>query len=562
MAIMDEASQIRDKVDIVSLISEYIPLKKMGRNFKTNCPFHNEKSPSFVVSPERQIWHCFGCGKGGDIFSFLMEYENMEFPESLRVLAQKAGIQLKQSNFKAGQSFQKEKIYEINKHALKFYTFILLKHKAGERARDYLLKKRGLNKNILNTFNIGFAPGTNNALTNYLKVKKKYNSSDLIAAGVSIEINGRLLDFFRGRIIFPLFDHRGNVTGFSGRSLNETDMPKYINTKDTPVYHKGTMFFGLNLAKEEIKSKENVIIVEGEFDVIALFMEGVTNSVAIKGTALTESQVSLISRFTPKVTLCLDQDSAGFEATKRSLEILEKKELTINVLEIKNGKDPDESIKNDPSAFKKELKANISVYDFLISKLTQEKNLNIESKKNITDTLIPIFSKISNEIVKEHYIKKLSSILNISYESLSREMEKVEKKKEEEKITIVKKEKKPRRMVLEEYLIALIVQAKNTKDLLGEINKTLSDYEFEVKSYKQVIEALEEYLKKHELFDSKKFANYLPSESVSSFDFAFIYPIPKFESEQKYLGEVEKILKELVSFDTKDKLKKKIKGLN
>src|SRR3972149_4919737 len=259
---MDEVGQVREKIDIVSFISEYIPLKKMGKNFKTNCPFHNEKTPSFVVSPERQIWHCFGCGKGGDVFTFLMEYESMEFGEALRTLARKAGIELKMSGFKPGVQSEKEKIYEINKAALKFYNFILTEHKAGKKAMDYLINTRKLNKGIINTFQLGFSPNSLNVLSNYLKSKKNYSQKDLITAGISISVRDRLMDFFRNRVIFPLFDHRGNVVGFSGRSLEESSSPvkqasssfqssapKYINTRETLVYHKGSIFFGLNLAK-------------------------------------------------------------------------------------------------------------------------------------------------------------------------------------------------------------------------------------------------------------------------------------------------------------------------
>src|SRR5690242_14239637 len=193
---MDEVSQIRDKIDIVSFLSEFLPLKKAGRNFKTNCPFHNEKTPSFVISPERQIWHCFGCGKGGDAFTFLMEYENMEFPEALRVLAKRTGVELHESEFKKGQSFEKEKIFEINKLSLKFYNYILNEHKAGKNALNYLTEKRKLNKAIINTFELGFAP-SGNILSTYLTKKKNFKANDLIKAGISYSLNGRLSDFFR-----------------------------------------------------------------------------------------------------------------------------------------------------------------------------------------------------------------------------------------------------------------------------------------------------------------------------------------------------------------------------
>ncbi len=555
MGTMDEVSQIREKLDLVSFILEYLPLKKMGRNFTVLCPFHSEKTPSFVVSPERQIWHCFSCSKGGDAYTFLMEYESIEFGEALRILAKKTGIELKQSEFRKGQSSLKEKLFEINKLSLKFYKYILLEHNAGKSARDYLLEKRKLNKGIIDTFDLGFSPNTQSSLSDYLVKKKGYKAQDLIDAGISIQRNGKLMDFFRNRIIFPLFDHRGNVSGFSGRSLNEADMPKYINTKETPVYHKGSLFFGLNLAKEEIKQKADVIIVEGEFDTISLFMEGIKNTVAIKGTALTEEQVNLISRFSPKVTLCLDQDEAGFEATKRSLLNLEKKGLTTNTIVLKDAKDPDEAIKKDPVSFKKALKEAVNIYDFLISYyLSQNPKDTIEGKKKITQNLLPLFSQISNEIIKEHYIKKLSTNLDTSIESINKEIEKIQKTTEEE---IIPKslDKRPRREILEEYLLSLIIQSPKQKETLEENKKILKDYKFEVPAFSKILESLVEYFTKNQNFDNRLFANYLDSSLHKSFDVCFLYPLPKLDTSEKWSMEVKKVSFELLNLYARQRLK-------
>ncbi len=304
---MDEVAQIRERVDIVSFISEYVPLRKMGRNFKAICPFHNEKTPSFVVSPERQIWHCFGgCGKGGDVYTFLMEYENLEFVEALRILAKRTGIALAESSFQTGLSSKKEIIYKLNKLALDFYHYVLTRHSAGGKALSYLTEKRKMDKRLIETFMIGFSPKDGIDLSNYLINKKKYKKEDLIEAGLAY-YSGGLKDFFRGRVMFPLFDHRDNVVGFSGRAIEDPPAGgggKYINTRDTIVYHKGSMFFGLNSAKDNIKKMDKAIIVEGELDVISCFSIGATNVVAVKGTALTENQVALISRFTNNICLC------------------------------------------------------------------------------------------------------------------------------------------------------------------------------------------------------------------------------------------------------------------
>lgn len=552
---MDQATEVREKIDIVSLISEYLPLKKAGRNFKTNCPFHNENTPSFVISPERQIWHCFGCGKGGDAFTFLMEYENMEFPEALRALAKKAGITIKETAFRKEEYSEKEKIFTINNQALKFYHYILTEHKIGKAALTYLLEKRKINKGIIDTFELGFAPGNGSALSDYLIKKKGYKNKDLLMAGISFEREGRLLDFFRGRIVFPLFDHRGNVTGFSARALSDNNQPKYLNTKETAVYHKGSMFFGLNGAKEEIKQKQDAIIVEGEFDMISLFMNGIKNVVAIKGTALTENQVNLLARFTPKVTLCLDQDNAGFEATRRSLEVIEKKGLTTSIIVTSEGKDPDEAIKKNPSAFKKAIKESMGVYDYLTEKFVSEKDKNTaQGKKEITDNLLPLFANITNEVIKEHYLKKLSSILDISLESLLKEVEKLQKKDLEDKIIIPKKDKRTRREVLEEYLLALIIQDKNPKKVLEENKKVLSEYKFETLSLQKILENLTLTFAKKEQLELKEFSRSLSKELVQAFDTCYLFPLPKFLDDEKQAKEIEKVSKELFTLFLKDKI--------
>ncbi len=553
---MDEATQIREKMDLVSFISEYIPLKKMGRNFKALCPFHNESTPSFVVSPERQIWHCFGCAKGGDAFTFLMEYENLEFPEALRILAKKTGIVLKETGFKSGQYSEKEKIFAINNLALKFYHYILTEHAVGKNALSYLMDKRKLTKQIIKTYELGFSPNTGRALSDYLIKKKGYKNKDLVLSGISFERNGRIYDFFKNRIIFPLFDHRGNVVGFSGRSMDDKEMPKYINTKETSVYHKGSMFFGLNSAKEEIKNKQDAIIVEGEFDAIALFTEGFKNVVAIKGTALTENQVNLLSRFTPKVTLCLDMDNAGFEATKRSLEVIEKKGLTTSIITLKDGKDPDEAVKKNPLDFKKAVKESLGVYDYLMSIFLEKNNRKTaDGKKNITDNLLPLLANISNEIVKEHYLKKLSSELDISFESLLKEINKLSKTSAEDSIIIPHKDRKTRRELLEEYLLSLIIQNGDAKSVLSENKKTILEYKFEVESFGKILSNLFDFFDKNERFNSSEFSKSLSKELINSFDTCFLFPLPKFSDESKYEEEIKKVASELLRLFVKDRVK-------
>lgn len=423
---MDQVSQIREKIDIVAFISEFIPLRKMGRNFKANCPFHGEKTPSFVVSPERQIWHCFGCGKGGDVYTFLMEYERLEFPEALRMLAKRVGVELVTRGQSSELTTQKERLYQINSLAKEYYHYVLTKHSAGKHALEYL-KNRGVSQKIIETFMLGFAPGRN-ALTKYLISKKKFAVEDLVASGVAFQKGRDTIDFFRGRLIFPLIDHRDNVTGFAGRILDKNETTsKYINTRETLIYHKGEQFYGLHITKDAIRKANQAIIVEGEFDVISCFENGITNVVAVKGTALTESQVNLLGRFAQKITFCFDGDKAGQEAIKRSLTVVEKKGLTPTVIEIPGAKDPDEALQTNSGLFKKAVREDIGIYDYLFAKTLADVDVQtIEGKKQFSDTLLPVIAAIKNEIIKEHYLKKISSELEISYESIVKEIDKLQ----------------------------------------------------------------------------------------------------------------------------------------
>lgn len=552
---MDQVGQIREKIDIVALIQEYIPLKKMGSNFKTTCPFHNEKTPSFVVSPERQIWHCFGCQKGGDAFSFLMEYENLEFIEALRILSKKTGIELT-SQFQSGASSQKENIYTLNKLAMEFYHYVLTKHNAGKKALSYLLDQRKLSLPLIETFKLGYAPAVGNALSSYLLEKKGYKKEDLFEAGLAVQ-RGRVMDFFANRIMFPLTDHRSNIVGFSGRIMDEKNSfgPKYVNTRDTLVYHKGSLFFGLDRAKDEIKKKGKALIAEGEFDVISSFSEGIKNVVAIKGTALTDSQVTLLGRFCKKVALCFDMDSAGQEATKRSLSILEKHGFTTSVVVIKNGKDADEAIKKDPISFKKAIEEDTGIYDFFLSRtLSAYDKKTGEGKKKISDELISIFTNIDNEIVKEHYFRKLSEELDTSYDSISRQAEKMVKKEtntkgQDEKI------KRDRKEILEEYLLSLIVQSDNLSEVLSKLHLTKAHFSYDTSAYLKILSELLSFVEAHKPFNRNQFVVMLPKELIETYNICFLFPLPQFANSDHYREEVEKVALELKELIVKDRIK-------
>jgi len=539
---MDDTEQIREKLDIVSFINEYVPLKKAGRNFKANCPFHTEKTPSFMVSPERQRWHCFGCQKGGDCFTFLMEYEHMDFPEALRLLAQRTGVKLTGYGQDNKTTSKKEAMYTLNRQTAEFYHYLLTKHNVGKKALDYL-KERGVSDKVIESFLLGFAPNIRNGLVRYLTQKKGYKREELLDAGVATSIGRETVDFFRGRIIFPLFDHRDNIVGFSGRTTDTTGSvkAKYINTRETLIYHKGEMFFGLNMTKDMIRKANSVVVVEGEFDLLSCFQNGISNVVGVKGTALTEKQAQLLSRYAQKVAICFDGDRAGKEAIKRSLPILEKYNLQTSVIVIPGGKDPDEAMKTDAVGFKQAVKHDIGIYEYLLlAALNSYDKKTASGKEKIAAELLPIYGSITNEIIKEHYLKKLSSELNTSYESLQKELRRLTKEEQEVIVPVSTTAKPPREEMLEEYLLSLILQSETPKDAFMQAWAVLSEAVTPERAHQKIFLKLAEYFKIQEELLAKTFIAVLPAEFLPSVDKALLFPLSQPQSGDKQLAEIKR----------------------
>lgn len=548
---MDDVEKVKSKLDIVDIIGEHLPLKKAGRNFKTNCPFHGEKTPSFVVSPERQIFHCFGCHKGGDIFSFIEDYENITFAESLKELAKRAGVKLTTSPARTDREKKRDLIYSLNHLTSQFYNYLLLSHPAGKHALKYLTDTRKLSIPLIKTFNLGFAPG-NDALAKYLIGKKKYREEDLLLAGLAFQKgryagpdNGRVSDFFRDRIIFPISDHRGNIVAFSGRALDSTTLPKYVNTRETPVYIKGDTLFGLNLAKDAIKSEGKVIIVEGEFDVITAHKEGILNIVAVKGTALTENQIKLLKRITNKFAFCFDTDPAGTEAQRRSIRMIDQEGITATVILQPEGKDPDEILNENPLAFKKAVKNDINVYDFIIdSAITNVDAESIDGKKEILGKTLSYITIIENQVIREHYIKKLAEKLGSSIDSVTQEAEKL-LKPASATIATNTVNQLPREEMLEIYLLSLIFQSKNPKKTLVMARTILAGVPLATSSLEKVLVHLEKYTQPGTTFEAAEFAKILPSELHVPFDTSYLSPITEFSDESHFEKELGKTARQV-----------------
>lgn len=472
---MDQIELVRSKTDIVDLIGNYVSLKKAGRNFKALCPFHSEKTPSFIISPELQIFKCFGCDKAGNAFQFLMEYEGMEFGEALRFLADRAGIKLQRRDFSDKQQ-SKERLYEVNHLASEFYHYVLNKHSAGKQALEYLLK-RGINPSSIKLFRLGFAPDQWESLVDFLLKKKNYQVEDLEAAGLAIKGKRGHYDRFRGRVMFPLWDHRGQIVGFAGRVLEKKDKEgKYINTPETLIYHKSNMLYGFYHSRSFLKKTRKAIVVEGELDMISSWQAGVKNVVAIKGSAFTEMQVGLLKRLVETVIVALDADAAGQDATLRSISLAEAQGLDVRVVEIIGGKDPDEIAQQNPAEWRRLVKQAVSIYDFYINLGLKRFGVKTgEAKKKLSQLVVPVLAKIDNEVMKAHYFKKLAAVLGVSEEIVIKELAKVKLGRTQVRSkTQLTTPTKTRREHLEDYILSLVLKTgEAVKDWLIDFDLSL-----------------------------------------------------------------------------------------
>ena len=439
--------EIRSSNDIVDVISKYITLKRSGRNFYGLCPFHKEKSPSFAVSPDKQIFHCFGCGAGGNVIHFISKIEGLDFKDTLELLANRVNIELPTlDNLEDDKTARlKSKVYEINKIAAEFYHENLYKP-ASKTAQEYI-KKRKLDNRTLKAFLIGYA-GNFNEL--YLLLKQKgYTEEEMLASSlVKRTENGGYMDSFRKRLMFPIQDVRERVIAFGGRVLDDSK-PKYINSPENIVYSKGRNLFGLNVAKKH--DTRNIIIVEGYMDAISLYQRGITNVVASLGTAMTEAQGRLLRRYSEQVILGYDADGAGQAAILRGMEILQNLGCDIRVLQIEGAKDPDEYVlKYGPERFQKCVDNAISLVEFKVKVLLKELNIeNTNDKIKFLNEIAKILAKVTNQMEREIYVDKIAKEYKISKEAIYAEVNKLmykdnqgSKKLEKRVVTMVPKEEK------------------------------------------------------------------------------------------------------------------------
>ena len=418
--------EIKDRLDIADVIGGYIPLKKAGTNFKALCPFHGERTPSFVVTPSRQIWHCFGCGEGGDVFTFVQKYESLDFPETLKLLADRANVKLPEYR-PAGNEREDEKalLIRINTFAARYYHQVLLSDPNSAAARQYL-SQRGLRDKTIDSWQIGFAPSDFHSLSKALAAKK-VKETDAIKAGVLVKNEkGRVYDRFRGRVTFPVFNYVGDVVGFSARilpALDDGKSGKYINSPETPIYNKSKVLFGLNFAKTAIRKSGEAIIVEGQMDCISAHQAGFLNTVASSGTALASDQVNILGRLAKTFKFCFDADQAGLNATRRAVENILGKDYAVKVVSITGAKDPDELIRQNPKAWQSAVDHAQPFLDYYIQQLFKNvSSLSIETKKQLGGEILPLIKKLPSALEREHYIKLLAPKLETTPASLTEDM--------------------------------------------------------------------------------------------------------------------------------------------
>ena len=439
MSVVDE---IKSRMDIVDLIGQSVQLKKAGRIFKGLCPFHNEKTPSFIVYPDQGSWHCFGaCGSGGDVFTFLMKKDNLDFGEALRILAERAGVEL---HHEAGGEENKRALVDIHQEAAAYYHYILLNHPSAQYARDYL-EHRHISHDSIVSFTLGFAQSAHTGLKDHLE-SKGFAPRDIERAGLILlsDLGGGYRDRFRGRLMFPIRNRRGQTIGFGARALSDDDQPKYLNSPETPLFSKSDVLYGLDVAKDAIRETNLAVIVEGYTDVIVAHQEGFKNVVAAMGTALTERQLSQLKRLTKRYALALDADVAGAAATERGLELAraaltrkqvpvpigpgmmgfeERLDAELLIIELPEGRDPDEVILHDAAHWQTLVDHATPLVNFYFTAQARELDLrSAHGKSEAVRRLLPIIGEMNDSVLRAHYTQELARLVQVDERSLAQQL--------------------------------------------------------------------------------------------------------------------------------------------
>ena len=575
---LSSIEEIKNKLDIVEVVGSYIKLQKCGQNFRAICPFHSEKKPSFFVSPSRQIWHCFGCNLGGDIFKFVMQIERVEFGDALRILAQRAGVELKRQDPKL--KTERQRLYEICELACQFFETQLQKSKIGQNVKKYLLT-RGIKEESIKKWRLGYAPDTWQGLSDFL-VGKGYKREEIVKAGLAIKkesdtniqypiSNIQSYDRFRGRIIFPVFDLNSQVIGFGGRvfassaealaEAEKKEVAKYLNISNTSLYDKSRVLYGLNAAKIKIREKNQCILVEGYTDAILAHQAGFDNTVATSGTALTPFQLRILKRYSQNLLTAFDMDIAGQSATKKGIDLAQRQGFDIKVITMPKDSDPADIISKNPVDFKKLIISAKSILDFYflsafscVGTVGKFDKKTPEGKREISKILLPVIKRIPNKIEQSSWVQKLSRDLQIPEEAIFEELKKVKVENTtagflEENLTLTP-EKKTRKELLEEKILSLTPQLSEKRSFLSDLIDKEIIYAFS-KENQEIFEILKRPSPKETVPDFKKKTSENLREKLTTIQLkAEVYP------EEKPEEELQICLRELKHILIKEELKK------
>jgi len=547
MAIPDSIiDRIHEKTDTVEVISRYVPLKKFGRNYKGLCPFHNEKTPSFIVSPDKQIYHCFGCGAGGNVFSFLMKYENIDFPEAVEMLADKAGVVLPRSSGGKAENALAKELYRINELACQFFSSSL----ASNRGAKEYVQSRGLGEETLKKFKVGYAPDSWETLIDFFK-KKGCAPAMLERAGLVIANDkGGHYDRFRNRIIFPIFDLKERVLGFGARVL-DSSLPKYLNSPETPIYSKGRNLYGLNFSKDEIKKSGHFLVVEGYLDFLVPYQAGIRNIIATLGTALTVDQIKALKRFANTAVMVYDPDEAGEAASLRNLDLFISEDVNVYIAELPKGFDPDSYIRKfGTDEFLKLKKSSKNLFDYKLAKLSSRFNINTANgKTNIAGEMLPTLARINNAVLKSTLLKRLAEALGVDEESLKVEIKKVKPDYTEKRYVAAVAEVKKHSSGAEMMVLAFLLEGPS---FIAKVKSALSPDEFKDSSIRDLVSAIFDLHKEHKEVNPSRLISHMSERT----DAASL--VSEAVGISEMVGDKEKALGDCIARIKKDNLKERM----
>ncbi|PIR98132.1 MAG: DNA primase, partial [Candidatus Colwellbacteria bacterium CG10_big_fil_rev_8_21_14_0_10_42_22] len=555
------SEEIKEKLDLVEFLKGYLELRPAGKNYKGLCPFHNEKTPSFMVSPDRQIWRCFGCGEGGDIFRFLMRFENLEFYEALRVLAEKAGVDIKKGASADQRQFNT--LYEVVNTAKEIYKREL---RESKEAIDYL-KERNLIGQTVADFEVGFAPRGPEATTMEL-IKKGYRIEDILRAGLTIKTEtGKYIDRFRNRIMFPIHNHFGKVVGFSGRVMpgEREDIAKYMNSPETPIFNKSRVLYGFWQSKKPIRKEQKTLLVEGQMDFLMLWQKGIKETIATSGTALTIDHLRALGRVTNNLVLAFDNDEPGLMAAERVIDMAGSRDFNVLVLNLGKYKDPAEAAEGDVGFLKKAITKSKPAMEYYFDFYLKEEDLkSVANKKTAIRKVLGKIANLSSGVERTHWLRELSYKINIPESELLAEIEALGAPAEEGFERVVEGQDAKKGLSRPELIAERILHILNTRDDLIEL---VQEYEnFIPGVYKQIYDSLS---KKEPLTGHAKEVMDLIS-LYPEFDDSLSTGDLRKEEFKKLLGELEyeylnlrkdELRREILAFERKNKLEELQKGL-